>query len=69
MPSFVTFDPIENIYLINPTNPLSHMGTFYIFGKLSDSKMETDFKFKVIVYNDPPYFKDALVSDINVEIG
>lgn len=45
MPSFITFDPIELYYIIWPTNPIADFGTFYVFGKISDSKLSTDFKF------------------------
>lgn len=31
--------------------------------------METDFKFTVTVFNDPPFFKQPLMSNINVGVG
>jgi hypothetical protein len=31
--------------------------------------METDFKFQVTVFNDPPFFKQPLTSSINVVVG
>jgi|LauGreDrversion4_2_1035121.scaffolds.fasta_scaffold25071_3 hypothetical protein len=36
---------------------------------LSDTKMETEFKFEVTVFNDPPFFKQPLVSNINLGVG
>jgi hypothetical protein len=31
--------------------------------------METDFKFQVSVYNDPPFFKKPLISSLSVRVG
>ena len=36
---------------------------------LSDTKMETEFKFEVTVFNDPPFFKQPLVSNIKLGVG
>jgi hypothetical protein len=69
MPQFISYDPVLFSYTINPTLPATEIGTFKVMGTLSDSNMETDFKFDVTVYNDPPYFKSRLVSTINVAVG
>jgi hypothetical protein len=45
MPKFITFDPIVSCYVITPTSPATDIGTFMVYGKLSDTKMETEFKF------------------------
>jgi len=31
--------------------------------------MDTEFKFEVTVFNDPPFFKQPLISSINVRVG
>jgi hypothetical protein len=31
--------------------------------------METEFKFEVTVFNDPPFFKQPLISNINLGVG
>jgi hypothetical protein len=31
--------------------------------------MEVDFKFEVTVFNEPPFFKQPLVSNINLGVG
>ena len=43
--------------MITPTVPRTEIGTFKVEGKLSDTKMEIEFKFEVTVFNDPPFFK------------
>jgi hypothetical protein len=45
MPKFITFDPNIHKYVIAPTHPVTDIGNFNVLGKLSDSKMETSFKF------------------------
>ena len=69
MPSFISFDKILSTYVITPTVPRTEIGTFKVEGKLSDTKMEIEFKFEVTVFNDPPFFKQPLVSSLNVGVG
>jgi len=38
-------------------------------GKLDDTNMQSDFKFSVTVFNDPPYFKQALASSVTAFVG
>ena len=45
MPKFISYDKIVSTYVITPTRPTTDIGTFTVQGKLSDTKMETDFKF------------------------
>ena len=45
MPKFITFDSKLSIYLIAPINPATDIGTFNVFGKLSDTKLQSDFQF------------------------
>ncbi len=69
MPNFISYDPIEMKYVIAPTRPATEIGKFNVEGSLSDTKMETDFKFTVTVFNDPPYFKQPLVGSFSVSVG
>jgi hypothetical protein len=69
MPQFISYDKNLYSYTISPTLSATEIGTFKVFGKLSDTKMETDFNFDVTVFNDPPYFKSPLASKINVAVG
>jgi hypothetical protein len=57
IPNFVTFKSAENSYLIAPVNPSNSLGIFNVKGYLSDTKLMTDFEFKIEVYNNPPKFK------------
>jgi len=69
MPKFMTFDSSLSSYTINPTIAATEIGTFKVKGSLSDTKMDTEFKFEVTVFNDPPFFKQPLISSINVRVG
>ena len=54
MPSFVTYDYNLAVFLIKPTNPATDLGIFNIKGELTDSRLSTEFSFKVEVFNLPP---------------
>ncbi len=54
MPQFISYDKNLYSYTISPSLSATEIGTFKVFGKLSDTKMETDFNFDVTVFNDPP---------------
>ncbi len=62
MPKFITYDKSTNSYVIFPTKASTDIGMFNVEGTLSDSKLNTDFKFDVKVYNEPPYFKSPIAS-------
>ena len=57
IPNFVTFKNADKSYQIAPVNPANCLGVFNVKGYLSDSKLTTDFEFKIEVYNNPPKFK------------
>ncbi len=69
MPNFISYDPIELKYVIAPTRPATDIGKFNVEGSLTDTKLETSFKFTVIIFNDPPYFKQPLVGSVTVSVG
>ena len=73
LPPFITFDPVENLYIMRPTNPMLHLGNFLIKGALTDSRLSTIFQFSITVTNKPPVFtggqtlKDTVVM-LNTEV-
>ena len=60
MPSFLTFYSLLSSFAIKPTNPATDLGIFMIKGEVSDSRLVTEFSFKVEVYNTPPKMKDKI---------
>ena len=66
MPKFITYDTSLSSYVIAPAVAATDIGNFNVHGQLSDSKLKTDFKFLVKVFNEAPYFKQALVSQVTV---
>ena len=68
MPSFIIYESFLSTFVIKPTNPATDIGIFIIKGELTDSRLSTDFSFKVEIYNNPPYMKDN-ISDFTVKIG
>jgi hypothetical protein len=52
------------MYVFNPSNPTTDLGTFIIKGGITDNVtpgLMTEFSFKVTVKNEAPYFKEKLV--------
>jgi len=45
LPSFITYDTNENVYILKPTNPNFHIGNFLIKGALDDTRLLTSFQF------------------------
>ena len=58
MPSFITFDHVLRSFSIKPTNPATDLGIFTVKGEVSDSRLFTEFSFKVETYNTPAYLKE-----------
>jgi hypothetical protein len=58
MPSFITFDSVLRSFSIKPTNPATDLGVFSVKGIITDTRLMTEFSFKVETYNTPAYFKD-----------
>jgi hypothetical protein len=58
MPSFITFDSILNTFVINPANPATDIGMFTVKGLITDTKLSTEFSFKVETFNTPAYMKE-----------
>jgi hypothetical protein len=57
IPSFITFISDDNSFQIKPVNPATSIGMHVVKGYMTDSLLQTDFEFKVSVYNNPPKFK------------
>jgi hypothetical protein len=60
MPAFVTFNSLFQTFAIKPTNPATDLGMFIVKGTMSDSRLSTDFDFKIEVSNNPPHLKEKL---------
>ena len=57
LPSFVNFKSSDYSFQITPVNPSNSLGMFNVKGYLTDSKLTTDFEFRIEVFNQPPKFK------------
>lgn len=68
MPSFVTFNSLLQTFAIKPTNPATDLGMFIVKGTMSDSRLSTEFDFKIEVFNNPPHLKERL-ADQTVKLG
>jgi hypothetical protein len=55
-PNFIKFDSNKNSFKISPTYPSDSIGIFNVKGYMTDTKLQSDFDFKVEVYNTPPKF-------------
>ena len=60
-PSFATISGLK--YKFKPT-VISHIGTFTVKGKVSDSKLTLPFSFKVKVFVDPVKFDGSLQDQV-----
>jgi hypothetical protein len=68
MPLFISYESFLSTFVIKPSNPATDLGIFIIKGELTDSRLSTDFSFKVEIYNNPPYMKDN-IPDFTVKLG
>ena len=67
MPKFISFDSLQSTYVIVPINPATEIGTFMVQGKLSDTKMETDFN-SVLLHEAYLKFNLALALRVFLQI-
>ena len=57
IPNFVSFKGGDYSFQIAPVNPANSIGIFNVKGYMTDTKLTTDFEFRIEVYNNPPKFK------------